>query len=353
VLEPIAERFGDGDTESRKVIKDFQHALRGVPKRDELACQHQHLRKVAHLAGKHLARKPDKQNRAKRKQVGEVLTRDFACGSLRKQSSRDAQQPARRRKQQVRLDQRGERRPKRRKTPHNHRVCARLVSMLHRAIYSAGGYTCGMGSPFLQIKFSVLAVAEQHKEQLLQQCIERAFSGFGRTIDADFLLAQAILVHLGLDGARALMERFREILQTPRDNDREYNCCKFLLRRQLRSLSVEEFAQLTHGYFSPCKLSDDPATAQIQFILLKIAREKSSEMGVLHGLRSIAPSLLNQAASSEDAQVRLLAAELATNFLKHEQATRLLQQLAEDPDDAVREEARWHLESLRDSVYRV
>jgi len=225
--------------------------------------------------------------------------------------------------------------------------------MLHRAIYSAGGYTCGMGSPFLQIKFSVLTVAEQHKEQLLQQCIERAFSGFGRTIDVDFLLAHAILVQLGLDGARALMERFREILQTPRENDREYNCCKFLLRRQLRSLSVEEFAQLTHGYFSPCKLSDDSATAQIQLILLKIAREKSSEMGVLHGLRSMAPSLLSQAASSEDAQVRLLAVGLAANCLTREQAMRLLQQLAEDPEQTVREEARWHLESLRDSVYRV
>jgi len=225
--------------------------------------------------------------------------------------------------------------------------------MLHRAIYSAGGYTCGMGSPFLQIKFSVLAVAEQHKEQLLQQCIEHALSGFGRGADKDFLLAQAVLVQLGLDGARALMERFREILQTPRDNDREYNCCKFLLMRQLRSLSVEEFAQLTHEYFSPCKLSDDSATAQIQLILLKIAREKSSEMGALHGLRTMAPSLLSQAASSEDAQVRLLAAELAANCLTREQATRLLQQLAEDPDQTVREEARWHLESLRDSVYRV
>jgi hypothetical protein len=210
-----------------------------------------------------------------------------------------------------------------------------------------------MGSPFLQIKFSVLAVAEQHKEQLLQQCIEHAFSGFGRTIDADFLLAHAILVQLGLDGARTLMERFREILQTPRENNKDYNCCKFLLRRQLRSLSVEEFAQLTHGYFSPCKLSDDSATAQIQLILLKIAREKSSEIGALHGLRTMAPSLLSQAASSEDAQVRLLAAELAANCLTREQATRLLQQLAEDSEQIVREEARWHLESLRDSVYRV
>jgi hypothetical protein len=210
-----------------------------------------------------------------------------------------------------------------------------------------------MGSPFLQIKFSVLAAAEQHKEQLLQQCIECAFSGFGRGADKDFLLAQAILVHLGVDGARALVERFREILQTPRENNKEYNCCKLLLNRQLRNLSVEEFAQLTHEYFSPCKLSDDPATAQIQLIMLKIARGKSSETGVLHGLRTMAPNLLSQATSSEDAQVRLLAAELATDFLKHEQATRLLQQLAEDPDDAVREEARWRLESLRDSVYRV
>jgi hypothetical protein len=210
-----------------------------------------------------------------------------------------------------------------------------------------------MGSPFLQIKFSVLVVAEQHKEQLLQQCIDRAFSGFGRTIDKDFLLAQAILVHLGVDGARALMERFREILQTPRENNKDYNCCKFLLRRQLRSLSVEEFAQLTHEYFSPCKLSDDPATAQIQLIMLKIAREKSYEMGGLHGLRSMTPNLLSQAASSEDAQVRLLAAEIAANCLTREHAIRLLQQLVEDSDDAVREEARWHLESLRDSVYRV
>jgi hypothetical protein len=210
-----------------------------------------------------------------------------------------------------------------------------------------------MGSPFLQIKFSVLAVAEQHKEQLLQQCIERAFSGFGRTVDKDFLLAQAILAHLGVDGARALMERFREILQTPRENNREYHCCKFLLRRQLRSLSVEEFAQLTHEHFSPCKLSDDPATAQIQFILLKIAREKSSDIGVLHGLRSMTPSLLSQAASSEDAQVRLLAVGLAADCLAREHAIRLLQQLAEDSDDAVREEARSHLESLRDCVYRV
>jgi len=210
-----------------------------------------------------------------------------------------------------------------------------------------------MGSPFLQIKLSVLAVAEQHKEQLLQQCIERAFSGFGRGADGDFLLAQAILAQLGLDGARALLERFREILQTPRENDREYRCCKLLLYRQLHNLSVEEFAQLTHEYFSPCKLSDDPATAQIQLILLEIARKKSLEMGVLHGLRSMAPSLLSQAASSEDAHVRLLAAGLATDFLKHEQATRLLQQLAEDSDQTVREEARWRLESLRDSVYRL
>jgi hypothetical protein len=210
-----------------------------------------------------------------------------------------------------------------------------------------------MGSPFLQIKFSVLAVAEQHKEQLLQQCIEHAFSGFGRATDKDFLLAQAILAQLGLDGARALMERFREILQTPRDNDKEYNCCTLLLYRQLRNLSVEEFAQLTHEYFSPCKMSDDSATAQIQLIMLKIARGKSSKTGVLHGLRTMAPTLLSQAASSEDAQVRLLAAELATDFLKHEQATRLLQQLAEDSDQTVREEARWHLELLRDSVYRV
>jgi hypothetical protein len=108
-----------------------------------------------------------------------------------------------------------------------------------------------MGSPFLQIKFSVLAAAEQHKEQLLQQCI------------------------------------------------------------------------------------------------------KSSEMSVLHGLRSMAPSMVAQAATSEDARVRLLAVELAANCLTHEQAMRLLQQLAEDSDDAVREEACWHLESLRDSVYRV
>ena len=225
--------------------------------------------------------------------------------------------------------------------------------MLHRAIYSAGGYTCGMGSPFLQIKFSVLAAAEQHKEQLLQQCIECAFSRFDRGVDEDFLLAQAILVQLGLDGARALLERFSEILQTPRENDREYNCCKFLLRRQLRSLSVEEFAQLTHGYFSPYKLSDDSATAQIQLILLKIAREKSYETGGLHGLRSMTPSLLSQAASSEDAQVRLLAVGLAADCLTHEQAMRLLQQLAEDSDQTVREDARWRLESLRDSVYRV
>jgi len=210
-----------------------------------------------------------------------------------------------------------------------------------------------MGSPFLQIKFSVLAVAEQHKEQLLQQCIEHAFSGFGRTIDADFLLAQAILVQLGLDGARALVGRFREILQTPRDNDREYRCCKLLLDRQLRNLNAEELVQLTHEYFSPCKLSDDSATAQIQLILLEIARKKSSEMGVLHGLRTMAPSLLSRAASSEDAQVRLLAAEIAANCLTREHAIRLLQQLVEDSDDAVREEARWHLESLRDCVYRV
>jgi len=149
------------------------------------------------------------------------------------------------------------------------------------------------------------------------------------------------------------MDRFREILQTPRDSNREYNCCKLLLTRQLRNLSVEEFALLTHEYFSPCKLSDDSATAQIQLILLKIAHEKSSEMGVLHGLRSMAPSLLSQAASSEDAQVRLLAVGSAAHCLTHEQAMRLLQQLAEDSDDAVREEACWHLESLRDSVYRV
>jgi hypothetical protein len=160
-------------------------------------------------------------------------------------------------------------------------------------------------------------------------------------------------VHLGLDGALVLMERFREILQTPRDNDREYRCCEFLLRRQLRSLSVEDFAQLTREYFSPCNLSDDPATAQIQLILLKIAHEKSSEMGVLHGLRSMASSLLSQAASSEAAQVRLHAAQIAANCLKREHAIRLLQQLVEDSDDAVREEARWYLESLRDSVYRV
>jgi len=225
--------------------------------------------------------------------------------------------------------------------------------MLHRAIYSAGGYTCGMGSPFLQIKFSVLAAAEQHKEQLLQQCIECAFSRFGRGVDEDFLLAQAILVQLGLDGARALLERFSEILQTPRENDKEYRCCNCLLDRQLRSLSVEEFAQLAHEYFSPCKLSDDSATAQIQLILLKIARGKSSEMGVLHGLRSMAPSMVSQAAVSEEPQVRLLAVELAANCLTHEQAMRLLQQLAEDSDQTVREEACWHLESLRDSVYRV
>jgi len=149
------------------------------------------------------------------------------------------------------------------------------------------------------------------------------------------------------------MDRFREILQTPRDSDREYNCCKLLLTRQLRNLSVEEFALLTHEYFSPCKLSDDSATAQIQLILLKIAREKSSEMGVLHGLRSMAPSLLSQAASSEDAQVRLLAVGLAAHCLTHEQAMRLLQQLAEDSDQTVREDARWRLESLRDCVYRV
>jgi len=210
-----------------------------------------------------------------------------------------------------------------------------------------------MGSPFLQIKFSVLAAAEQHKEQLLQQCIERAFSGFGQRVDEDFLLAQAILVQLGLDGARALLERFSEILQTPRENDKEYRCCNCLLDRQLRSLSVEEFARLAHEYFSPCKLSDDSATAQIQLILLKIARGKSSEMGVLHGLRSMAPSMVSQAATSEDARVRLLAVELAANCLTHEQAMRLLQQLAEDSDQTVREEACWHLESLRDSVYRV
>jgi len=39
--------------------------------------------------------------------------------------------------------------------------------------------------------------------------------------------------------------------------------------------------------------------------------------------------------------------------LTHEQAMRLLQQLAEDSDQTVREDARWRLESLRDSVYRV
>ncbi len=209
-----------------------------------------------------------------------------------------------------------------------------------------------MGSPFLQIKFSVLAVAEQHKEQLLQQCVERALSEYW-FVDKDSLLAIAVLMQLGLDGAHALLERFPEILQTPRENNKEYDRCKLLLYRQLHSLSVEEFAQLKHEYFSPCKLSDDPATAQIQLMLLRIARKKSSEMGALHGLRSMASNLLSQAANSDDAQVRLLAAEFAASCLTREQAIRLLRQLAEDSDQAVREEARWHLESLRDSVYRL
>jgi hypothetical protein len=219
-----------------------------------------------------------------------------------------------------------------------------MVALIHRTIYSERGYTRGMGSPFLQIKFSVLAVAEQHKEQLLKQCIERVFSGFYRAIDKDFLLAQAILVQLGLDGARALVERFSEILQTPRENNKEYHCGKFLLRRQLRSLTTPELEQLVHEYFSPCKLSDEPATAQIQLILLEIALQKRSEVGVLHGLRSMAPNLLSQAAVSEDPRVRLLAAELAKICLTRRQARRLLQQLAEDSDQAVREEARWQLE---------
>jgi len=219
-----------------------------------------------------------------------------------------------------------------------------MVALIHRAIYSERGYTRGMGSPFLQIKFSVLAVAEQHKEQLLQQCIERAFSGFYRAIDKDFLLAQAILVQLGLDGAHALLERFREILQTPHENNKEYHCGKFLLKRQLRSLTTPELEQLVHEYFSPCKLSDDPATAQIQLILLEIALQKRSKAGVLHGLRSMAPNLLSQAAVSEEPRVRLLAAELAKICLTRRQARRLLEQLAEDSDQAVREEARWQME---------
>ena len=111
LVQPLAQGLWDGDAEPCKVIKDFQQALRGVPERDELACQHQHLREVAHLAMQQLAPKPDEQYRPKRNQVRKVLTRDFACGSLRKQSSRDAQQSARGREQQVRLDQRGERTP--------------------------------------------------------------------------------------------------------------------------------------------------------------------------------------------------------------------------------------------------
>jgi hypothetical protein len=202
-----------------------------------------------------------------------------------------------------------------------------------------------MGSPFLQIKMYVLAVAEHHRDKLLQQCVERAFAGFYQAIDKkDFLLAQAILVQLGLDGAHALLERFSEILQTPRENDKEYRCGKFLLKRQLRSLTTPELEQLVHEYFSPCKLSDDPVTAQIQLIMLEITLQRSSESGVLHGLRSMAPKLLNKAAVSEDPRVRLLAAQLATSCLTRRQARRLLEQLAEDSDQAVREEARWQME---------
>jgi hypothetical protein len=219
-----------------------------------------------------------------------------------------------------------------------------MVALIHRAIYSERGYTRDMGNPFLQIKMYVLAVAERHRDKLLQQCVERAFSGFYRAIDKDFLLAQAILVQLGLDGARALLERFSEILQTPRENNKEYHCGKFLLKRQLHSLTTPELEQLVHEYFSPCKLSDDPATAQIQLILLEIALEKRLEASVLHGLRSMAPNLLSQAAVSEEPRVRLLAAELAKICLTRRQARRLLQQLAEDPEQAVREEARWQLE---------
>jgi hypothetical protein len=210
-----------------------------------------------------------------------------------------------------------------------------------------------MGSPFLQIKMCVLSVAERHRDKLLQQCVERAFSGFYRAIDKDFLLAQAMLVQLGLDGAHALLERFSEILQTPRENNKEYHCGKFLLKRQLRSLTTPELEQLVHEYFSPCKLSDEPATAQIQLILLEIVLERRSKAGVLHGLRSMAPNLLSQAAVSEEPRVRLLAAQLATSCLKRAQARRLLEQLAEDPDQTVREEARWQMETLRDCVYRL
>jgi hypothetical protein len=133
-------------------------------------------------------------------------------------------------------------------------------------------------------------------------------------------------------------------LQTPRENNKEYHCGKFLLKRQLRSLTTPELEQLVHEYFSPCKLSDDPANVQIQLILLEIALEKRLKASVLHGLRSMAPNLLSQAAVSEEPRVRLLAAELAKICLTRRQARRLLQQLAEDPEQAVREEARWQLE---------
>jgi hypothetical protein len=228
-----------------------------------------------------------------------------------------------------------------------------MVALIHRAIYSERGYTRGMGSPFLQIKFSVLAVAEQHKEQLLQQCVECALSAIRGSSEKDTRLAQAILLQLGLDGARALLERFRQLSEQCKEDDSEYLYCKFLLRYHLRSLSVEEFIQLTREYFSPCKLSDEPVTAQIQLRLLEIALLKRSEVGVLHGLRSMAPNLLSQAAVSEDPRVRLLAVKLATNYLTHAQALRLLEQLAEDPDQAVRERVHRDMEAMRASVYRL
>jgi len=216
--------------------------------------------------------------------------------------------------------------------------------MHHQTIYSVGGYTHDMGNPFLHIKMYVLAVAEHHRDKLLQQCVERAFSGFYRAIDKDCLLAQAILVQLGLEGTHALLERFREILQTPREDNKEYHCGEFLLKRQLRSLTAPELEQLLHEYFSPCKLSDDPVTAQIQLILLEIALQRPSKAGVLHGLRSMASNLLSQASVSEDPRVRIFAAKLAKSCLTRVRARRLLQQLAEDPDQAVREEALFQME---------
>ena len=197
-----------------------------------------------------------------------------------------------------------------------------------------------MDAPFLQIKCAVLAAAAQHKEKLLEECLQHAIDG---TDNRDVFFAQSLLVLLGLDAARALIA---EWMRRATNGGEKADHCRFLVRRQMRFLSTEEFLELTKEYLASCKLSSDPYTAQIQLMLIQIAREKHRRFSPLHGLISNASSLLQQAAKSSDSMVRELVAQGVHLILPKNQSLAILRTLAEDPDERVRSEAEYWLSQL-------